>query len=178
MGSKTLFVVAVEGLPGAGKTTMIERLASTFATTVIEEVVVDRASGPTDPHDFYMANDLIKGRRMRSLTGIVLLDRYWISTAAYMAAAGHERATSAAEHLAEDCPAPDLWAYVDEPSAICHAFSSEGRWPERAFRIEHRRASLALLGRQRRVLCGAGCSMERELTTHLDAWTLQHRHLT
>src|SRR4051794_10288141 len=74
--------VAIEGLPGTGKTSAIRRCLRDVAGLMIDELVPP----PPDPSEvsFFVKNDLAKERRLReSGNEVVLLDRYWPSTATY-----------------------------------------------------------------------------------------------
>lgn len=146
--------IALEGLPGAGKTTTAALLAAQLPQLSIEVEIVPELvfEVPAEADtSFFLANDCEKACRLRrSAADVAVLDRYWISTAAYGAARAclqpgsqplpHELAPPIVAH-----PPPSLWVYLDRAAALSTAFSSDGLWPDPDFRDLYRHCSLELL---------------------------------
>jgi thymidylate kinase len=85
--------IVVEGLPAAGKTTLIRRLAAELgAAAVLEECVVPRGPADAPMGDAAAArNDLAKSDAMAAARGTVLVDRYYYSTVSHVLARDHGR---------------------------------------------------------------------------------------
>lgn len=77
-------VLALEGLPGAGKTSLMHRIKLLFPDiAIVPEVVL--ASPPRPDRHFFARNDMVRVF-MSETSGAVVLDRSWMSTAAYVIA--------------------------------------------------------------------------------------------
>jgi dTMP kinase len=127
-------LVAIEGIDGSGKTTLVQGLAARLRASGAVPVVCSRE--PTDgPHGRALRATALSGRRppgeelellladrrqhVAEVIGpalaagaIVLLDRYYYSTAAYQGAAGLDVAELLALNRAF-APRPDLLLVVD-----------------------------------------------------------------
>ena len=90
--------IVVEGLPGAGKTTLIRRLkAELSAPTLVEECIVPRGGADAPMGDIAaVRNDALKSAAMSAARGTVLVDRYYYSTVSYVLARDHARIGSGA----------------------------------------------------------------------------------
>lgn len=73
-------LVVMEGLPGAGKTTSLEYMASSGFTT-IPEIVSPEPVNATE--EFFMQNDLKKQRLADGAKGVAVMDRNFTSTLCY-----------------------------------------------------------------------------------------------
>jgi hypothetical protein len=131
--------IVFEGLPGAGKTTLISQLASLAPhVLVLEEVILPTPNVP-DRH-FYALNDLAKVARAGSTVQDVLCDRSWASTAAYVLA--EERLQQPATSLSDvlwhlygtQPPAPAAWVFIDSRDALESTYADDGRFGDRRFR--------------------------------------------
>lgn len=141
-------VIAVEGLPGSGKTTMIRQLASMVdGARVVEEVIV-KSRGVHD-ESFFVENDLLKSEIVSRANGreLVLLDRYWISTACYIASRENCMPDDLALGLQLRCEPPTAWVYVDDPGSLVEARAQDGDWPNFSFRKRFRSLAIAQLSR-------------------------------
>ncbi len=130
--------VAIEGLPGAGKTTFIAALAARNAhIVVIPELVLAPPTSPT--LEYFVANDL---RKWELAVGSdrAIMDRFWASTAAYVLAesrllGGDEDANTVITSLFHYVPpVPTLCVFLDSDAALDRAFAPDGRFPDPAFR--------------------------------------------
>lgn len=78
-------VIAVEGVPGVGKTTCIHALNRTLTSrgitsTIVPEVITPLPHSPV-PSSHFVQNDREKWERAKlATTDIVLMDRTWVST--------------------------------------------------------------------------------------------------
>jgi dTMP kinase len=111
--------VAIDGLDGVGKTTLVKELAWHYGGVemytpgpglrpVVDTVLASLGDHQTARCLFYAASVLAAGRKARELadTGqFVFMDRYWLSTIAYARARGVSVDLSALESIV---PAPDL----------------------------------------------------------------------
>lgn len=117
-------VTVVEGMPGAGKTTVLTALA-TAGRTVLPEYTTP-AGQILDHHlhpghhdeDSHLANWLRKADQLRQHTGPVWVDRDWLTALAWAASTGGlaERAAWAYRHLAAGrLIPPHRWIILDLP---------------------------------------------------------------
>jgi hypothetical protein len=104
-------VIAVEGVPGVGKTTCIQALQQRFSergvtSTIIPEVVTPFPPAPV-PSSFFVQNDYNKWELAKSATtDAVLMDRTWVSTnscATILRKRGHVQHHTSAEFAVDGC---------------------------------------------------------------------------
>lgn len=133
------FVLALEGLPGSGKTTLKNDLS-------FGELVIDRVEQilPDDPdrdehltlQDIYRSDTLKTLRATGGASDIAILDRYYLSTLSYQYA--HDKtfgtqnypkaATRYTQALAEgSIVEPDITIYIDTP--LAQSYLRKGRTP-------------------------------------------------
>lgn len=145
MGSSSL---AVEGLPGAGKSSLISTMAMLFPQlAVLPELVLPLPRQPDAR--YFAANDLAKIKEAAELP-CVLLDRTWFSTVAYVVA--QERlcgASTCVREVVDDLYAtppglPDVCLFIDSPTALALGFAHEGLFPQVRFRALLRAAYLEI----------------------------------
>ncbi|MCK4794544.1 MAG: AAA family ATPase [Desulfobacteraceae bacterium] len=113
------YFVAIEGLDGIGKSTMVRRLAEMFsghAMSTPGEALRDNCKVVMNDFSddefakalFYAASVSSQGRKARSLAELgewVFMDRYWASTLAYAKARG---VTADLDRLSKSMTQPDL----------------------------------------------------------------------
>lgn len=76
-------VVALEGLPGAGKSTIVRSLRREPGVTTVPQIL-PRTPSTRKYFDFYSRSDALKTQRIVSVRSpIVVLDRYYPSTLSY-----------------------------------------------------------------------------------------------
>ena len=130
--------VAIEGLPGAGKTSLIRRLTATTApVAALPELVLEKPA--VADLSFCVRNDLRKVTLCTSYHR-VLLDRYWPSTVAYVLAETRllgnrtdpEEVT--ARLYGTEPPHPTAYVFLDRPGAQRHAFAQDGWFGDPRFR--------------------------------------------
>lgn len=122
-------IVAVEGLMCVGKSTAIrncalvdvERIAEVLSDVEIRQIPAIRRmpATPYPSNDWFIRNDWAKSRKICNSSKNVLLDRYFVSTMAYMhsasQAAGRVLEFSELWHSCfEPLARPDLWIMVEE----------------------------------------------------------------
>jgi hypothetical protein len=140
----TAHVVALEGLPGAGKTVLLGRLARVMpGVLVLPEMVLTPDDAPTEA--FFVRNDLEKCR-LAEAAGRALLDRAWPSTAAYALAeerwaGGRPGPAEVVARLYGEPPAlPTAYLLLDPVRAVTRAYATDFRFGNARFRRELRRA--------------------------------------
>ncbi len=76
-------IISLEGLPGSGKSTILNMLSEKYAT--VEEIVIDEGnfSDLRSEKSIYILNDLQKMLKARQAGGISFIDRYFPSTIGY-----------------------------------------------------------------------------------------------
>lgn len=144
-------MAAVEGLPGAGKTSFAATAAMLLPeVTVLPELILPLPKPPVKADvSFFASNDLAKITAAR-LSPLVLLDRTWFSTVAYVIA--RERMLGrqpdplrTVDNLYGRVPRiPDLCIFIDSSSAHALGFSQDGFFPYLHFRALLRAAYLEL----------------------------------
>lgn len=133
------FVLAIEGLPGSGKTTLKSELS-------FGDLVVDRVEQilPDDPdrdehltlQDIYHSDTLKTLRATNNESDIVILDRYYLSTLSYQYA--HDKTFGTKNYpdsvawytkaLADgSIIEPDITIYIDTP--LAQSYLRKGRTP-------------------------------------------------
>lgn len=76
-------VVVLEGIPGAGKTTVTHMLSSDPAVETVPQIL-PRDPGSMRPVSYYQRSDILKTRRIRACRApMCVLDRYVYSTLSY-----------------------------------------------------------------------------------------------
>lgn len=117
----------VEGMPGAGKTTVLAALARAGHTVLGEYTTVAGAVLPPRRHpghgdeDAHLANWLRKSAQLRCLAGRVWVDRDWLTALAWSASTTGltQRAAWAHHHLAcGQLALPERWIILDLPPAL------------------------------------------------------------
>ncbi len=80
-------IIVLEGLPGTGKTTLVEHFSECSEVETIAEIISNEkewlATKKVEDQDFFWANDIEKFRRAHRSNKIVLMDRGYVSTLAY-----------------------------------------------------------------------------------------------
>lgn len=134
--------VVLQGTPGSGKTTALQRLVSSEpGFSFVPELLLPFGSA-TD--DYFFANDLAKARRAATLPGVVLIDRDFTSTLAFVTARDGATAASVrklrrATETALQTGAlttPDLFCLFHVPpqlSLIRQAAWNAAAWSDAAF---------------------------------------------
>jgi len=135
--------VVIEGLPGAGKTTLARKLSSALPhTALVPELALPPPRRPT--LRFFVANDTHKAQLITA-DGAALYDRYWPSTVAYILAeeqpAGRHRVAEVVERLyGRPLSEPSAYVFLDSPRALEHAYATDGLFGQRKFRARLRAA--------------------------------------
>lgn len=120
-------VIVAEGMPGAGKTTVLAALAAAGRTVLGEYTtstgtVLPLASYPCHrDQDAHLANWLCKTTQIHRLPGPVWVDRDWLTALAWAASTTGlpERAAWAHHHLTEGrLTLPGRWLIFDLPPAV------------------------------------------------------------
>lgn len=131
-------VLALEGLPGAGKTSLLLAIGYRFpGVRVVSEMVLAPPSQPN--RDFFVANDIAKLRRSRGNNHVVM-DRCWISTVSYVAAESHWHGgqTNIEDIVADLYPRrpaiPTTCLFIDSAAALACAFATDGLFADLRFR--------------------------------------------
>lgn len=113
------YFIAVEGLDGIGKSTLVQNLAETFSghsmstpgnslRDIRKVVMNDFSDDELAKALFYAASVSSQGKKARKMAESgewIFMDRYWDSTIAYAKARG---VTAYLEYLSEILPPPDL----------------------------------------------------------------------
>ena len=111
--------IAIESLDGVGKTTLIAGLANALGAVPMatpgpaikahsEEILAALGDDQTARCLFYASTVVAQGRRARAIAdagGLVVMDRYWLSTLSYARARG---VTADLSGLEEAVPVPDV----------------------------------------------------------------------
>src|SRR3990167_7406519 len=117
-------LIAFEGLPGAGKTTLAKELASIFNGEFVEEIVANDKFKP-DQDEYYIESELIKLRRFgNSKKRLNFFDRSFYSMRAY----NYGRKMIGLSHILETIDnyilgtrKPDLFVYLRvQDVALCN----------------------------------------------------------
>ncbi|MGW0998187.1 hypothetical protein ACWD5V_33895 [Streptomyces sp. NPDC002523] len=131
--------LAIEGLPGAGKTSLVSSLCYVLPDAkVVPEIVL--CPPPSPGRDFFVANDLVK-EQIAAPGGTVVMDRCWLSTVAYVVAesrwAGRRAdVVDVVTNLYKDLPtAPSTCLFIDSPRALMLSFAPDGLFPDLRFRL-------------------------------------------
>jgi thymidylate kinase len=131
--------ICFEGLPGAGKTTLIEALAARVpACRVVPETVIRLPHVPS--LDDFVRNDLRKEELLRHENGLVLVDRYWPSTVVYHQAEqrllGRRPTLREVQHdlFGRALFDPDVYVLLDSRACVRRSTAVDGLWPDAAFR--------------------------------------------
>lgn len=137
----TTVSIAVEGLPGSGKTSLVQRLSQRCRRV---EVINELFEGPPAQPGaaFFARNDMLKEAALNSSHScFVVLDRYWPSTVAYRLAEtrlmnGQSRTVREVEaelygrHLLD----PTVWVLLDSGRSLADVYRSDQLWPDPRFR--------------------------------------------
>ena len=133
--------VVFEGLPGCGKTSLVNLLAPKLNATKIPEILDQgelwRGARETEDQDFFWLNDVSKMRLAKSSMGIALVDRGYASTLAYNYARTAIDNTDVYrkildkyyKDIVKSNLTADLYVYIDIP--VEHAFARKDREIER-----------------------------------------------
>jgi len=166
-------LVALEGLPGAGKTTLAAQLAAAHARHLPADTVFtsepydrirvrQRLDSGDDPYAVFTSDRsdhveaVIKPALKRG--ALVICDRYTWSTAVLQAASSVE-VGAIQIHQGEIFPEPDLWIYLDtHPEECLSRVRSRGdlEWEQYRERLEE-----FSLWRARYDLCALSCHPSR-----------------
>jgi thymidylate kinase len=138
--------VAIEGLPGAGKSTLAASLRQRLpGVRIVPELVLE--APPRPDRAFFVSNDRAKEAALAAARGDVVVDRYWPSTVAY--AMAEARLQGEAELGAADAIRllfgtrprdPDVYLHLDDPACVERSPATDGLWPSRRFRALVREA--------------------------------------
>ena len=125
--AKRPFILALEGIPGSGKTTLRQVLFDDCCTVErVEQILPGDPDSDTDMTvDDVIKSDFMKTERaVDSLCDIVVFDRYYLSTLVYQESYDKINGTNTLEPLAELYAAalddgrliiPDITVYIDTP---------------------------------------------------------------
>ncbi|HEX7483688.1 MAG TPA: hypothetical protein VF281_00900 [Candidatus Saccharimonadales bacterium] len=144
------FVVALEGIPGSGKTSLRRTLFSTFNYSVdrVEQILPDDPDSDDDlTMEDIIQSDFLKTRRAKDDSyDIVILDRYYISTLVYQESFDQVYSKKTFNELSlrykkalheGDLIVPDLTIYIDTPLNLSFARknrkSSDELWVNEKF---------------------------------------------
>lgn len=128
--------IAFEGLDGAGKTTLVRKVASLLREVNLPVVHTkeptdgEYGAGVRNPRLPRYAREQAawadRGEHVHRVLrpalergDIILCDRYYLSTAAYQGSDQANAAWLLKEH-AKTFPRPNLWVYVATPLGVCH----------------------------------------------------------
>ncbi len=143
--------IVVEGMPGAGKTTVLAALALAGHTVLgeytTEAGTVLRQHPPHDEDVAHLANWLRKNSQLSLYAGSVWVDRDWLTALAWSASTSGlaERSTWVHDNLVEGRLAlPQRWIILDVPPDV----SLQRRAPR--LQAEHPWSQAAILERLRR----------------------------
>lgn len=141
-------VLAVEGLPGAGKTALVGLIHFLRpGITVIPELLLPVP--PDADRSFFARNDLAK---LRAATGTeaAVFDRSWMSTVTYVIAETRWRGEEsdprrvAGNLYPHTVEFPPVCLFIDSPRALALAFASDGLFADLRFRALLRAAYLEI----------------------------------
>lgn len=112
---KNKVVIALEGLPGGGKTTLAKQLATEFDGEYIPEIISNDKFKP-DQDEYYIESELLKAKNAVSTSKkFCFLDRNYISMLAY----NYGKKANNIENIYEllikrfkDLSEPDLYVYL------------------------------------------------------------------
>jgi thymidylate kinase len=135
-------IVALEGLPGAGKTTLIERLVREHGYAAVPEVLVEYIEPENGPVTFefekhFLKNDELKCRRAKDLNESknVVMDKNYISTLAFNYAVTECHRGNTYDEVyrwyvqnQDILIKPDLYILLSIPIDLC--FSRKDRMPD------------------------------------------------
>ena len=131
--------LAVEGLPGAGKTTIVTLVVQKRSEVrLVPGIVLELPRSSSA--EFFSANDRAKAEIVRAAP-IAVLDRYWPSTVAYRRAELRYRRRAVPPVLAMrndvlggDGIEPTAYLFIDDPAVVADTSATDGLWPDPAFR--------------------------------------------
>lgn len=144
------FVVALEGIPGSGKTSLRRTLfdASNYCVDRVEQILPDDPDSDDDlTVEDIIQSDFLKTRRAKDQKyDIVILDRYYISTLVYQESFDQVHGKKTFNELSlrykkalhdGDLIVPDLTIYIDTPLDFSFARknreSSDELWVNKKF---------------------------------------------
>jgi hypothetical protein len=130
--------VAVEGLPGSGKTTLVTELARVMPDIrIVPELAIKKPDEVS--LSFYLQNDRAKLAMCQSSRQTVL-DRAWPSTAAYVLAETRlvgdpaEPEAVIAQLYGTMPPCPHAYVFVDNSRALARTYAHDGHFGDLCFR--------------------------------------------
>jgi thymidylate kinase len=124
--AKSSIVIALEGLPGGGKTSLVSFLRQRLSTSVrtVPQIIYSGSRRTWPLEQYYLENDIRKYARAKRFNGkgfSVIMDRSVLSTLAYTAAFDKVNGTNNYPYLAarfsqlvrnSKFGLPDIWIYI------------------------------------------------------------------
>jgi thymidylate kinase len=141
--------VAIEGLPGSGKTTLVDAVRGPHPEVILlGELVLPAIENPS--REFFVSNDRAKAAQCRAHDRVVM-DRFWASTVAYVLAEswmGNDPLTlpQVVESLyGRPLAPPTAWVFLDSKVALQTVNAADGLFPDPKFRRLLRNAYFEIL---------------------------------
>jgi thymidylate kinase len=117
-------LIIFEGLSCSGKSSLIDRIASTLDCACIARSIPRDLPNPTP--EYFMQNDELKYAMVESCQGLVLMDRGFLSTLVFYTVmeevkpgfVGNKVKKWVKDSLGKTIQRPDYYVYVDIPSEV------------------------------------------------------------
>jgi thymidylate kinase len=136
-------IIVIEGIPGAGKTTVTSKLEQELGAVIIPEIIEAKIDytklSVIEEEEFFLKNDIKKSKlaeRAHGKNEIIVIDRHYVSTLAYNYAAtvtGLKRTYPLAPKMVKDVLKQDKIIFFSNTEYFSHQSLLDAR--EKGFKI-------------------------------------------